>query len=316
MKKICLILLIFALVFSCACRRTIDASVECDEIRTYLVVGFDEVAGNTDVIMLASHNTATNTATIAQIPRDTLCRYRGEYVKLNSVFPRERSSTGDTEAAMHRLTEYLSEAMGVRIDGFYSLDTDTLSTVVDTLGGVDITIGNELSISDEHGETLFTLTPGVNRLDGARAVQFVRYRRGYATGDLGRMDAQKLFLSALIKTVRDRVGLDEATRLLLTVAPKVSTDVGLLETLGFLLKNRQKLDTIRVQAVTVPGEPLMIENKSFYIINRKSTAEMLKRDFDINDGGFDPERVFTRKDNPTVENIYNDEGSGYKYYDL
>ena len=37
--------------------------------------------------------------------------------------------------------------------------------------------------------------------NGNTAVQFLRYRSGYVTGDLGRIDAQKLFLNAFAKRI-------------------------------------------------------------------------------------------------------------------
>ena len=309
MKKILFLLLIISAVLQTSCGKTLNASADEGEIRTYLIAGMDDAAGNTDVLMLASYNTAKNSATVAHIPRDTMVRYNGEYVKINAIFPRERLAGATSNEAMSALADYLSRAMGVRIDGYFATDIDTFSDMVDMLGGVDLELDHELVIYDEHGETLFTLEAGANHLDGYSAAQFVRYRKGYATGDLGRIDAQKLFISALIKTIKERVGVEEAARLLFAFGTDVKTDEGLLDVFGFLLKNRKNLDSIDVGFVTVPGEATVIENKSFYIIKRKSAAEMFKRDFYITDGGFDPERIFTRDDNLTVKNIYYDEGS-------
>ena len=90
----------------------------------------------------------------------------------------------------------------------------------------------------------------------------------------------------------------------------------MLDAFGFIIKNRKRLDDIGIRFVTVPGEAAMIDGVSFYIFNRKNAAEILKRDFYITDKGFDPERVFTREDNLTAKNIYNDEMAKYKFSDL
>ena len=316
MKKIILLLLIITLASSTACRKTLDTAADNGEIRTYLIAGMDDAADNTDVLVLVSYNTAANTATVAHIPRDTLTRYGGEYVKINSIFPRARLSGKTNDEAMKTLADYLSSAMGVRIDGYFSADIGTFTKMVDILGGVDIELDSELVICDEHDKPLFTLNKGVNRLDGYSAAHFVRYRKGYATGDLGRIDAQKIFLTALFKTVKDQVGIEETARLLLALGPDVRTNAGLLDVFGFLVKNRNQLDDVDLRFVTVPGEATMINGKSFYVFNRKNTAEILIRDFYIASQGFDPERFFVNEDNLAVKNIYYDETAEYKFSDF
>ena len=316
MKKILLFLLIFSIVSSTACRRAIDTSADGGEIRTYLVAGMDEAANNTDVLLLVSYNTASNTATAAHIPRDTMVRYGGEYVKINSIFPKARATGKTNDGAMTELCDYLSGAMGVEIDGYFSLEIDSFAKIVDAIGGVDVVLEDELVVYDEHGERLLVLNAGSNHLDGSSAAHFVRYRKGYVNGDLGRIDAQKIFLLALFEAVRDRVGVEETARLLVALGREVKSNVGMLDAFGFILKNRKQLDDIGIRFVTVPGEAVMIDGKSFYVLNRKNAAEILKRDFYITDKGFDPERVFTRDDNPTVKNIYNDEMAKYKFSDL
>ena len=316
MKKIILLLLIITLTSSTACRKTLDAVADEGEIRTYLIAGMDDAADNTDVLVLVSYNTASNTATVAHIPRDTMVRYGEEYVKINSIFPRTRLGGKTSDEAMKALADYLSKAMGVRIDGYFSADIDTFTKMVDILGGVDVELDRELVICDEHDEPLFTLSKGINRLDGYSAAHFVRYRKGYATGDLGRIDAQKIFLTALFKTVKDRIGIEETARLLLALGPDVRTNAGLLDVFGFLVKNRNRLDDVDLRFVTVPGEALMVNGKSFYIFNRKNAAEILIRDFYIVSKDFDSERVFVNEENLTVKNIYYDETAEYKFMDF
>ncbi len=316
MKKIIILLLTLALLVNVSCVSTVNTSVEERNTRTYLFAGVDDAAENTDVLVLASYNSKDKTGTVLHIPRDTFCKYDGEYRKINSILPLEmRKNGGSRSVAMSRLVAYLSELFGVAIDGYFCIDRNTLIKTVDLIGGVDVVLDHELEIYDEHGEHLYTLSPGKNRLDGKRAAAFVRYRRGYATGDLGRIDAQKIFLAGLLKGAKEQIGVDEAARLLFEITPDITTDVGPLETLDALLELRSTKSDKGIRYLTLPGEALMLEGVSYYVLNRKSAAETLLRDFFLTGGGFDPHRYLTDSSRLSVENIYNDDIFDYKYFD-
>lgn len=305
MKKIVILLLTLGVVFNFSCGRTTDASVSLRQSKTYLVAGIDDAAENTDVLILASYNMTDGTATVVHIPRDTFCKYGEKYRKINSIFPYERNKGNSRSEAMSRLTSYISDTFGVFIDGYFCIDRQTLINAVDLMGGVDIELDRDLSIEDEHGELLYTLTAGKNHLDGASAADFVRYRRGYTTGDLGRINAQKLFVSALLRGARERIGIDEAARIYVEIMPRITTNVGVTELVSILFNARMNKDKKDISFVTMPGEATMIKKASFYVINRKSAAETFKRDFSLTRAGFDPSLNLTDKSNRIVENIYN-----------
>lgn len=305
MKKIILLLIVFGLLYNVSCRDTTDVAVTPRQSKTYLVAGIDDAAENTDVLILASYNMADGTSTIVHIPRDTLCKYSERYCKINSIFPYERSNGHTRQEAMSCLANYVSDTFGVLIDGYFCIDSETVIKAVDLIGGVDIELNQDLPIADENGEILYTLKAGKNHLDGASALNFVRYRKGYATGDLGRIDAQKLFISALLKSARDDIGIDEAAKICVSVIPRITTNVGVTELVGVRFNARLNKQKSAIDYITIPGEAAMIGGTSFYIINRKSAADTFERDFSLTSDGFDPKRFLTDKSNGDVENIYN-----------
>lgn len=304
MKKIILLLIVFGILYNVSCRETTDVAVTPRQSKTYLLAGIDEAAENTDVLILASYNTADWTSTIVHIPRDTFCKYGERYCKINSIFPYEISNGHTRQEAMSCLANYISDTFGVLIDGYFCIDSETMIKAVDLMGGVDIELDQDLPIEDENGEVLYTLKAGENHLDGASALRFVRYRRGYATGDLGRIDAQKLFISALLKSARDDIGIDEAAKMCVTIMPEITTNVGVIEIVGVLFNARLNKEKNAIDYITLPGEATMIDNASFYIINRKNAADVFNRDFSLTKEGFDPRNFLTDKSNGYVENIY------------
>ena len=305
MKKIILLLLTLALSFNIACNNTADAAATPKQIKTYLVAGIDDAAENTDVLILASYNMTDGTATAVHIPRDTFCKYDEKYRKINGIFPYERGKGLTKDEAMSRLVSYISDVLGVIIDGYFCIDKETLIEAVDLIGGVDVVLDRELPIMDERGVVLYTLNPGKNHLDGEAAARFIRYRKGYVDGDLGRIAAQKLFLSALLGQTQKSVGIAEAVRMYVKIMPRISTNVGITELVDMILNARVHSNKKDVNCVTLPGDATIIQKTSYYIINRKSAAELLERDFLMTNGGFDPERLLTDESNRTVENIYN-----------
>ena len=316
MKKILALALAFICIFSVACRKddlTADGSPKT--IYTYLVAGLDNAAYNTDVLFLLSYDLEENKATVLQIPRDTYCRYKGTEGKINRIFPSLISQGNNRKEAMSALNSYVEGAFGIDTDGYVCFDTDTFRKVVDLVGGIDISLDKELVIYDEHGKECFVLDKGVTHMDGEMSERFVRFRKGYATGDLGRIDAQKLFIDAFIKSVKSNVGIDEAIRIAFTLASELVTDVGPYKALDMLVKNRDKFDDTTFRYVTLPGEATIYNGKSFYVLNRKNTAEILSNTFGSKMISFDEDRIFTSEGVSQFDNIYHDENSGYKIYE-
>ena len=316
MKKILALALAFICIFSMACRKDdLAADGSPKTIYTYLVAGLDNAAYNTDVLFLLSYDLEENRATVLQIPRDTYCRYNGTEGKINRIFPSLISQGKNRKEAMSALNSYVEGAFGVDTDGYVCFDTDTFRKVVDFVGGIDISLDKELVIYDEHGKECFALYKGVTHMNGEMSEQFVRFRKGYATGDLGRIDAQKLFIDAFIKSVKSNVGIDEAIRIAFTLASELITDVGPYKALDMLAKNRDKFDKTTFRYVTLPGEATIYNGKSFYVLNRKNTAEILFNTFGSDAISFDKDRSFTLEGVSQFDNIYHDENSGYKIYE-
>ena len=89
---------------------------------------------------------------------------------------------------------------GVRIDHYAVVNFEGFRDMVDALGGVDMCIAEP--IDDE--ATGLKLKAGNQHLDGTESTKFVRARKSLGDGsDLGRIDRQQVFLSALIREATD-----------------------------------------------------------------------------------------------------------------
>ena len=223
MKRFFLIFLPLAMLLSFAgCRRcplgAVDASSEASAV--LLLAGLDDAAENADALMLVSVWEARRSMAVMQIPRDTYFEADG-VDKLNGVYASRRYAGDSEDEALSALSSAVSETFGVALDGTVAFRASALVAAVDALGGVRVQLPEALVLED------FRYEKGEHLLSGAEAEAFVRYRKGYATGDLGRVEAQKLFLSAFLRAVREQADVASLFRLLLSMRSAVITDLSL-----------------------------------------------------------------------------------------
>ncbi|MCI4063311.1 LCP family protein [Micromonospora sp. R77] len=83
----------------------------------------------------------------------------------------------------------------VRIDHVMAIDFAGFKQVTDALGGVDLKV--ERSITSIH-KPYRKFAKGVNHMDGAEALDWIRQRKQFPEGDFARMRHQQEFLKALM----------------------------------------------------------------------------------------------------------------------
>lgn len=322
MKKRLLIIflsLLFVLPFGFGCclmgtRETSGRGIS--EPITALVLGTDDAARNTDVIMLLRYDPITGALAVMQVPRDTYLKNALGAPKINHIFPALIASGKTEAAALSETAEILSDAFSVPFDFALSLRPSALARLVDEIGGVTITLPGDLVYDDPEGDASIHLSAGKQTLDGKSAVQFVRYRAGYLEGDLGRVDAQKLFLCAFVdKAVRT---MDISNLLSLLVRPPegmtlLGDKLRLANAAKQFYQTKANLHAVYFSA---PGEAVRPESGGawYYAVNRFATGTLLARYFDLaRKDDFDTEARFC---GPTLnfENIYFATGYPYRVF--
>lgn len=266
----------------------------------FLVFGRDNSANLCDVIILASLDFESKEISIMQIPRDTYFDIDGSHKKINGV----QSVLGSAEAAVRAL----SEAMSINIDYYLSLDLDTLSKMIDALSGVEIDIPFDMTYEDKSQNLTINLAAGKQTLDGKSAVQFLRYRSGYVTGDLGRVNAQKLFLNALfdkVGKIRNPFELYKVYSLVLNSADTNIREQDVIS-LGF---RYARIKGASARYMTAPGEAIQDAESGawYYVLSRDASAEVLERCFGlrVDKKDFDKNNKFVDKDDESFYDIYN-----------
>ena len=293
-----------ALLVSCA-PITDNVMKKCEKEKfLYLVAGFDDAAENTDVLFTLGYDRESDTLKISQIPRDTYVYFGGSQNKINQYYACAVNSGKSRERAMSETAEFIASLFGTSFDGYIGLGTAAFRKTVDAVGGVDVEIANDMLI-DIDGEDALFLKKGINHLSGSDAEKFIRYRKGYAMGDLARLDAQKLFLSSLLTKLSADFTLPTLVRIAGILQNEAISNVKLNSFTSMIMD--AAVGGVGVEFVTVPGEPAIGKSGlSFYVLNRKA-AESIARSFMFADKDFDPEKRFLDSSELSFANIYGDE---------
>ncbi len=271
-------------------------NVEADPV-TVLLLGKDEAAGNTDVILFLRYMPADHTLTVMQVPRDTYFESESGASKINHIFPAARAAGDNEREALIRTSDTLGRAFGISFDFAVSVSISAVGEIVDRIGGVPVTVPMAMDYTDEAQNLTISLPEGETVLDGQAAEKFLRFRSGYLMGDLGRVDAQKIFLLSFFKTLRDRMDFQTAISLLLAPPRGVvySGDIRVLLPVVRSLFSAKEENS--AQIFSVPGEATREDKDSgtwYYIVNKHALAEGLSTYFGTpnNEEDFDENGIF------------------------
>lgn len=281
----------------------------------FLVVGKDNVALNTDVMMIVNLNLDTKAMTVMQLPRDTFITLDGRYRKLNSVFSiyynasTASGADGKTHDGMKGLASVLSENFAINIDFYAHLNLDGLGKIVDTIGGVDMYVPYRMKYEDPEQNLYIDLYEGQQTLNGDQAQQFVRFRKSYVNGDLGRQDAQKLFMAAFMESFKNKVSITNITPIVTTILDDLDHSLTLSNCVYFV-KQAMGIDFSNINMLSAPNTPIMYNGGSYVVLHRAAMYKIINENFnvfdtDIPEESFDAEKNFTLTTDASINAIYN-----------
>ncbi|NCA68351.1 MAG: LytR family transcriptional regulator, partial [Clostridia bacterium] len=284
---------------------------------TFLVMGRDNVGLNTDIIILLSFDISSGAINILQIPRDTYMEVDSSPFKINAAFAimhnrAYNNGESDTDnAAMKGFISLLEENLAIKIDFYVLCDLSGFRNIIDIIGGVKMDIPYNMSYDDPDQDLHIDLMKGIQTLDGEKAEQFIRFRSGYIEGDIGRMDAQKLFMSAFIKQLKSSMKINTITGIADEAVKNVKTSLSLADIIYFV-KEFYLIDNADMNFITFPGSSAragVTTGVWYYIMHRADILALLNMYFNvynskITDERFDSSLAFTNQKMPHINDIY------------
>lgn len=237
-----------------------------------VILGTDADEIHSDVNIVVSFDTETGEASFVSVPRDTQV-FMSESMMLemqnsgrSDYIPTKYGTKGECKlcelyayAGPEKNNEYVVQALesllNVDIDHYIQINLNAFKEIVDAVGGVDMYVPMDMYWDmRDNGGPLINLKEGQQHLDGDKAEQLVRFRKGYAQQDVGRVSTQQDFIIALISKILDSENvIGDLTKTINAVYKYVTTDVSLGDCISYL-KYIPLVDITKISMETIPGE--------------------------------------------------------------
>ena len=241
-----------------------------------LVVGVDKDGTRSDVNMLFSLDPKEKTVNLMSIPRDTRVEFKkGSHGKINACIGKQNGE--------ELLIETVKDLTGMPIHNFCKVNFEGLRNIIDILGGVEFDVPMDMDYDDPAQDLHIHLKKGKQTLNGADAEGLLRFRKGYATGDLGRIDMQQAFLKELINQKLSPKYIFKAVPVVKEISKNVETDMSVMYMLKYAWKFRDS-DKVEFNSYTLPGAPKMIGGVSYYLCDEAATENLVRTQFGYSDG--------------------------------
>jgi len=250
------------------------AELENKKPLNLLLLGLDDGGYRSDVIMLMNYVPGTGQIKFISIPRDTMVRYKGNTGKINALYAYGKEEL--VKNTMESLT-------GLKIDYYITVDFAGFRKIIDTLGGIYLNVPINMNYDDPTQGLSIHLNKGYQVLSGKKAEEFVRYRRsdtpeGKEIGDLGRIDMQLYLMKELIDQKLDVKYILKLDELFDIFRKNVRTNIKLSD-INDYIPYAFNITAESIKSFTVPGEPRLVNEIWYYIVDGKKTSEIIRQNF-------------------------------------
>lgn len=225
-----------------------------------LVLGTDglKYKGRTDTIVLISYAPKTQKFGILSIPRDTRLKvsYKGKtgYDKVNHIY---------SKGGLKVLISTLEDTFKIKIPFYVLFDYEGFVNMVDILGGFNVYVEERMHYVDEAGHLYIDIPYGWQRLDGAKALGYMRFRSD-GLGDIGRISRQQKAIRILIeKILTPSNALLKSRQLIWELKRHIKTNLSFPDCLC-LAAYGKNLDPSGVKILKVEGKETKVKGLSYW----------------------------------------------------
>ena len=192
---------------------------------------------------------------------------------------------GDPEVnpPIQRVINAVQENFGIPIDAYITTTCFNIQDMVDLIGGIPIHIDNEIMYESDK-----IIPEGDVTLTGEQAEWFIRFRREWLLGDIGRMQNQRRFMAAAMQKLFSIVK-DEGRLKLYSYIKEIynhrylKTDLS-LQDISMVADFASTLSMDNVNVNMVPGESAKFyaedgEAYDVYSVHKQATIDILNESF-------------------------------------
>lgn len=232
-----------------------------------LVGSTDKGGTRTDSVMLIHYDTVEDEIACMSIPRDTYIATDRSSKKINTAYAYGKSD---------EFVAKTEETFGIDIDYYVIVDVDTFRNVVDAMGGVEVDVQFDMNYEDSAQDLSIHIKKGKQILMGEEAEGFVRYRKGYASADIARIDAQQIFLASAINKLKDNPML--IPKVITTAFEGIKTNIKQNNALK-IVTSALDMDFSEIRMFKLPGTSASRNGVSYYSLYKDETLRIINEYF-------------------------------------
>ena len=235
----------------------------------------DDGSDLTDTIILAQLNPENDQVAMLSMPRDLVIRRcDGTKGRINEAWYIGESQAKGQGATC--LIQTIEQHTGIGIDHVMRVNFSGFVNVVDTLGGVDFAVDQDM----RDRWSGLDIKKGCNHFDGVKAIQFVRAR--HIDSDFGRQARQQRFAREMIKKATSLGTLTNPLKvagLIDSASDAIETDTGLdAGKLADLAWSMRSVTPEKLVAVSVPATNGRL-GEAAVLIEQKKEADKIYEAF-------------------------------------
>ncbi len=239
----------------------------------------------TDTIIIGTYDPKNQKASLLSIPRDTFVGKKPSAGtgsdKINSLYQKGPEKT----------LEKVNELTGLDIKYYMVIDNQALIKLVDVIGGVEFEVPyvpGGMVYDDTSQDLHINLQPGLQKLDGNKAEQLLRFRKNndnktypaeYGGDDYGRMRTQREFMVETLKQTVKAKNILKIKDIIDIAYEYVETNLS-VATIKDYVPYAINLDISSIQSVVLPGGsygPTTTPSYPlwFFVADKKETSKLI-----------------------------------------
>ena len=280
----------------------------------------------TDTIIVATYDPKNQSASLLSIPRDTFVGKNPQtgtaMDKINTLYLKSPEKT---------LTK-VNEITGLDIKYYMVIDNEALIKLVDVIGGVEFNVPIDMVYDDDSQELHINLKAGMQKLDGNKAEQLLRYRHGnldkktgrylgtypaeYGGNDYGRMRTQREFMIETVKQTIQAKNILKVKEIIDIAYEYIETNLS-ISTIKDYVPYAVNINIDAIQSAVLPGGSYGPTTKPsypllFFIPDKKETAKLINELYSNNSESEEETETDNSSTNTTNSNVSKTEASKIK----
>lgn len=223
----------------------------------------DEVTdGNFNLLFVGvDEGNRADTIVLLKIRKDEI---NGLFIPRNTVFDDKRiSDIFAGEDGAQAMVDTIRNHLEVPVHYYAKMDLAATKQIIDKTGGIEFEVPQDMVYDDPYQDLHINLKKGKQVLDGEQVCQLLQFKKGYAEGDLSRIQLQQRFVKEFIKQTRSKGDAAQAMDVLKVILNHLESNYPL----SHLKKDFKQFHTLSDDEIvfeTMPGSVGVRDNMPVY----------------------------------------------------